>query len=67
MTSILQSQNFIFRKLVQALIIDDTLIRLDETFFVPQVLKLDIEILCLIKSGREFHKVGAAKEKHLWP
>ena len=31
------------------------------------VLKLGNELCCLIMSGREFHKLGAAKEKHLWP
>ena len=29
------------------------------------VLKLDNELLCLIKSGREFHKLDAAKGKHM--
>ena len=32
-----------------------------------QVLKLGNKLLCLIMLWGEFHKLGAAKEKHLWP
>lgn len=49
---ILQSQNFIFSRLVQALIIEDTLIRLDETIFFTTGIQVQCSIGILTRSNR---------------